>query len=466
MPDRIWGHLVIGSTIPSDPSVQVGTQWPDTANTVVKFCTDVSPITFVIPAPASHSHASHTGIGANDHHNQSHDHSAAGDATALVPESLEVTGGPVAFRGDISPAQITADQNNYNPTGLADAAVLRLSSDAARNITGLAGGADGRIIIIHNIGSFDIVLVDESASSTAANRFALNANVTISADQVAILQYDSTSSRWRAVAGGGGGGGGGAPTDAQYLTLALNATLTAERRLDIQTGITGVDGGADADLDLYLDIIDDFRFGVDQGSYGEWGWRILNFGGNGFAAGVYVAGNPHGVIRIRVGGAAGRGQVIYHTDANGDATDSPGSIRLADGDFIEFRLRSDVSTQIAHRMGICQSVTSDPPTNGYWFENDSGATAANWFAKVREASVEEGSVDTTIALDTSYHTYRIRRSGTNLEFLIDGTVRATVADTLGVNCFMFYHTITRDTANKEGRMDYIWRHARSARPTT
>jgi hypothetical protein len=42
-----------------------------------------------------------------------------------------------------------------------------------------------------------------------------------------------------------GGGGGGAPTNAQYLTLALNATLTNERNLVLTgPGLAGTDGGA------------------------------------------------------------------------------------------------------------------------------------------------------------------------------------------------------------------------------
>jgi len=107
--------------------------------------------------------------------------------------------------GDISPAQITSNEDNFNPTGLADASTLRLSTDASRDITGLVGGTDGRLIIIHNIGSFDIVLKDENASSTAANRFALEADRTIAADGVVVLQYDSTTTRWRAVSAGAGG---------------------------------------------------------------------------------------------------------------------------------------------------------------------------------------------------------------------------------------------------------------------
>jgi len=115
-------------------------------------------------------------------------------------DSSHVYAETMALTADISPSTITADVNNYNPTGLSTAVVLRLASDASRNITGLSGGRDGRVIIFHNVGSNNIVIVDESSSSTAANRFALSGNITLSADQSAKFQYDSTSSRWRAIA--------------------------------------------------------------------------------------------------------------------------------------------------------------------------------------------------------------------------------------------------------------------------
>lgn len=133
------------------------------------------------------------------HHTQSHDHSAAGDGTALVPESLEITGGPLSLRGDISPAQITSTQNNYNPTGLADAIILRLDLDTARSITGLAGGADGRVIIIHNLSLFELTLVNNSGSSDADKRFWMGTDQVVSAISSAILIYDSTISNWRLV---------------------------------------------------------------------------------------------------------------------------------------------------------------------------------------------------------------------------------------------------------------------------
>jgi hypothetical protein len=109
-----------------------------------------------------------------------------------IPATLKLT-------GDISPAQITANQNNYNPTDLSTSAILRLSTDASRTLTGLAGGSDGRVVVIHNVGSFDLVLAHESGSSTAANRFVLPgaASLTLAANTAAVLQYDATSSRWR-----------------------------------------------------------------------------------------------------------------------------------------------------------------------------------------------------------------------------------------------------------------------------
>jgi hypothetical protein len=52
---------------------------------------------------------------------------------------------------------------------------------------------------------------------------------------------------------GSGGGGGGAPTDAQYVTLATDATLTNERVLAVTSGdLTQTDGGAGNNVTLGL----------------------------------------------------------------------------------------------------------------------------------------------------------------------------------------------------------------------
>jgi hypothetical protein len=103
----------------------------------------------------------------------------------------------VSFRSDLTPAQITANQNDYAPAGHADAFLFRLSTDASRNITGLQGGTDGRIVVLANIGSFPFVLTDDDVLSTAANRFRLEGPVTVRPDQAVSLIYDAVLSRWR-----------------------------------------------------------------------------------------------------------------------------------------------------------------------------------------------------------------------------------------------------------------------------
>lgn len=98
-----------------------------------------------------------------------------------------------------TPAQITAQADNYAP---GDYAVLRLSSDAARHITGISGGKKGRQLIILNVGAQNIFIDHESASSLAANRITTStaANITLNTMDNIVLYYDSTSLRWRVIA--------------------------------------------------------------------------------------------------------------------------------------------------------------------------------------------------------------------------------------------------------------------------
>lgn len=113
------------------------------------------------------------------------------------PTSFATT---TAFSGDLTPSQITGDVNDYNPTNLSTATVLRIDSDANRIISGLAGGADGRMIVILNIGAAYFTLAKENSGSSAANRFDFKADYVIGPKESVILWYDSTSSRWRLAA--------------------------------------------------------------------------------------------------------------------------------------------------------------------------------------------------------------------------------------------------------------------------
>lgn len=96
-------------------------------------------------------------------------------------------------------ATLSASQNNYNPSGLRLASVLRLDGGAAdRTITGLVAGQSGQRVNLINVGTTNaLVLADESGSSTAANRFALTADLSLAPDESIALVYDHVSARWR-----------------------------------------------------------------------------------------------------------------------------------------------------------------------------------------------------------------------------------------------------------------------------
>ncbi len=110
------------------------------------------------------------------------------------------TGGGTWRAVSNSPAQITAAQNNYNPGNTSY--FQRWSTDASRQITGLTFSTtqvDGQVHEIWNVGTQDIVLVHESVSSTAANRFtnSSGANYTLTTNQGARVIYDAGAARWR-----------------------------------------------------------------------------------------------------------------------------------------------------------------------------------------------------------------------------------------------------------------------------
>ena len=95
-----------------------------------------------------------------------------------------------------TPTTIAANQNNYTlPTG---ADIVRISSSATYTITGIVA-VTGTVIMLTNVGSFDVRLAHESASSTAANRIttATGLAVVIAPNDSLTIVYDAVSARWR-----------------------------------------------------------------------------------------------------------------------------------------------------------------------------------------------------------------------------------------------------------------------------
>lgn len=107
-----------------------------------------------------------------------------------------VSGTQFFITGWASPAQITGNVDNYNP-GVGSGFIL--TADASHNVTGWAGGADGKwIFIIVDTGG--LTFIHESGSSTASNRFD-NINdsnqAVASGGHVIAYCYSGATSRWR-----------------------------------------------------------------------------------------------------------------------------------------------------------------------------------------------------------------------------------------------------------------------------
>lgn len=117
------------------------------------------------------------------------------DALQLVADATEASGlrwGPVV----VTPAQITANVNDYAP-GRAN--VYRLSSDAARNVTGLVAGTAGELREVWNVGGFNITLTHQDVLSVVGNRFlsTTGAAVVVAPDGIVTIRYDTATARWR-----------------------------------------------------------------------------------------------------------------------------------------------------------------------------------------------------------------------------------------------------------------------------
>lgn len=98
----------------------------------------------------------------------------------------------------ITPSQITSDQDNYNPTGWADANIVRLSGDSSiRAITSFTATFDGDIKTLINVGDYPIYIPGEHPDGTSTNRVITTKDIVIPPKKSIQLYYDGTSSRWR-----------------------------------------------------------------------------------------------------------------------------------------------------------------------------------------------------------------------------------------------------------------------------
>lgn len=103
----------------------------------------------------------------------------------------------------ITPSALTANVNDYGPTGFDTATFVRLATDAGgtRAISGMdASSLTVKRKTIMNVGSSDdVTLEGEDTNSSAANRFSLPSgfeSVDLDTMESAVVLYDDVQSRW------------------------------------------------------------------------------------------------------------------------------------------------------------------------------------------------------------------------------------------------------------------------------
>ena len=137
------------------------------------------------------AHSALSGIGADDHHARSHNHNNSSDGASLNPSGTFGLGGTVdtiTTTGAITAQAVTN-------------AVLRWNGAGSATLHGVAGGAEGRVILVENVTTGqNLTLAHQSATeTTATNRiivpdagdFAMRPGTSM------LLAYDNTTQRWR-----------------------------------------------------------------------------------------------------------------------------------------------------------------------------------------------------------------------------------------------------------------------------
>lgn len=123
-----------------------------------------------------------------------------GTAALAVEGHLAMTSGRLRFGNIITPTALAANTNDWNPTGLATAQVIRMQTDAAlRQLTGIVAGTDGDLLLLLNVNATQATTLVHAATSVAANQFFCpnNVNFTLNARAGVWLWYDGSSAKWR-----------------------------------------------------------------------------------------------------------------------------------------------------------------------------------------------------------------------------------------------------------------------------
>jgi len=217
------------------------------------------------------------------------------------------------------------------------------------------------------------------------------------------------------------------PAGAQYITLATNATLTAERVLTAGNHVTLADAGAGGAATL------DWRYNYAkrQTVYSEMviiqPW-VSQVSGTSAA----VSSTTTGLSDADHFGVA---QATTGTTTTGRAALSGSTIDMVTFGTIasritgEFKLPnlSDATNTYTAFFGFNDSYTA-LGVDSIVFTYTHGTNSGKWQAHTRSNSVTAGGADTGVTADTNWHRFdiEVNAAGTEAKFYIDGTLTNTI----------------------------------------
>jgi len=286
----------------------------------------------------------------------------------------------------ISPAQITADQNDYAPAGWAKASVVRVSGDnSIRGVTSFSATFDGDIKLIINTGTFPIYFPPEHEAGTAANRISGSASFVLYPLATCQLMYDNTTARWRILSG--------------YMSSNIQPNKTIAYKFTAGSG-TAADFG-------------DITFGVINAGSGT---GTIN------ASATLPAGN---VVSTLVNAAGGGYLSFPKTSTSYSAF---GAAMLFHDALVSIPTLSDGTQTFQAGTSLTATVASAQfaPANSVAIVYNHNLNGGNWTARNVDNGATPGELDLGVAVvaGTMYH-LSIEVSKDNLEsrFFIDGVYK-------------------------------------------
>jgi hypothetical protein len=302
---------------------------------------------------------------------------------------LHLTNGTLGtnFHTTISPTSITANQTDYNPSGLATAWVVRLSADDGfRIIRSLVAPSYNKRITFHNAGSNSILFANQCAFSgvTASYRFDFGRDIILFPGKSIEIMYDVTSSRWRLLSKAG------IYDDVEHLYF--NERLNAP--------VSGSSG--------------DYYF-----------WDFVSENGIGGVA--PVAGRLSG-ISVNTGSSATGIGYVASKDVFFENTNASGTANWAYCKAL-IKTPADLSNgteDYTIRIGFADATGGGGANDGFYFDYNHANVSGNWGCNTTNAgNTQRNNSGIAVTASTNYLLEVFFRPDLTAEYYINGTRVAT-----------------------------------------